>query len=115
MTTTSVSLLERLHEPNADAADWERFHAIYRPLIRRWVDRIPGLDGEVDDVARELAPMTVNAVVKAKARVLSRLREEAGGFLDQLKIFSRHIPPRRCLSLSVIRDATIDRRKQGDT
>ncbi len=32
-------------------------------------------------VARELG-MTVNAVVKAKARVLNRLREEAGGFLE---------------------------------
>ncbi len=34
------------------------------------------------EVARELAPMTVNAVVKAKARVLRRLRQEAGGFLS---------------------------------
>jgi hypothetical protein len=34
------------------------------------------------DVARALAPMTENAVVKAKARVLARLREEGGVFLD---------------------------------
>jgi RNA polymerase sigma-70 factor (ECF subfamily) len=33
------------------------------------------------EVARELG-MTVNAVVKAKARILRRLREEAGGFLE---------------------------------
>ena len=33
------------------------------------------------EVAAELG-MTVNAVVKAKARVLRRLREEAGGFLE---------------------------------
>jgi RNA polymerase sigma-70 factor (ECF subfamily) len=33
------------------------------------------------DVARELG-LTVNAVVKAKARVLAGLREEAGGLLD---------------------------------
>ena len=33
------------------------------------------------DVARELG-LTVNAVIKAKARVLNRLREEAGGFLE---------------------------------
>ncbi len=33
------------------------------------------------EVARELG-LTVNAVVKAKARVLNRLREEAGGFLE---------------------------------
>jgi RNA polymerase sigma-70 factor (ECF subfamily) len=34
------------------------------------------------EVAHELPPMTVNAVVKAKARVLNRLREEAAGFLE---------------------------------
>ena len=33
------------------------------------------------DVARELNT-SVNAVIKAKARVLNRLREEAGGFLE---------------------------------
>jgi len=33
------------------------------------------------DVARELG-LTVNAVIKAKARVLNRSREEAGGFLE---------------------------------
>ncbi len=33
------------------------------------------------EVARELG-ITTNAVVKAKARVLNRLREEAGGFLE---------------------------------
>lgn len=33
------------------------------------------------DVARELG-LTVNAVIKAKARVLNRLRKEAGGFLE---------------------------------
>jgi hypothetical protein len=33
------------------------------------------------EVARELG-LTVNAVVKAKARVLSRLREEAGALLE---------------------------------
>jgi hypothetical protein len=32
-------------------------------------------------VARELG-LTVNTVVKAKSRVLNRLREEAGGLLD---------------------------------
>ena len=33
------------------------------------------------DVARELG-LTVNAVVKAKSRVLNRLREEGAGLLD---------------------------------
>jgi hypothetical protein len=32
-------------------------------------------------MTREL-DTSVNAVIKAKARVLSRLREEAGGFLE---------------------------------
>jgi RNA polymerase sigma-70 factor (ECF subfamily) len=191
---TSVTLFDRLKAANPDAADWDRFHDLYFPLIRRWVLRIPGLAGEVEDiaqdvfvvlvrelpsferrregsfrawlrritanrvkeqqrqrnpagrifsdqanafldqladsnsplarqidaehhkyvcetllavvrndfdpttwrafqlfalegrpaveVARELAPMSVNAVAKVKARVLTRLREEAAGFLD---------------------------------
>jgi RNA polymerase sigma-70 factor (ECF subfamily) len=41
-----------------------------------------GLKGRTaSDVARELK-MTVNAVIKAKARVLSRLRQESRGLLD---------------------------------
>jgi RNA polymerase sigma-70 factor (ECF subfamily) len=191
-----VSLLDRLKAARPDAPNWGHFEALYKPLIHRWIGRIPGLEGEVEDVvqevflvlvqevprferrregsfrawlrqltvnrvrvyrrrryrqprvladqtdafldqvadsnsllarqfdqehdkhvcdallaivqkdfdpstwrafqmfalegrpavevARELAPMTVNAVIKAKSRVLARLREEAGGLLESL-------------------------------
>ena len=41
MTPTSVSLLDRLKGARADASDWNRFEALYRPLIRRWIGQIP--------------------------------------------------------------------------
>ena len=50
---TSLSLLERLrHAPSA--ADWQRFHDVYRPLICEWLVRVPGLHDEVDDVSQEV-------------------------------------------------------------
>jgi RNA polymerase sigma-70 factor (ECF subfamily) len=54
MTPTSLSLLERLKGPGVDPPDWDRFHSMYLPLIRRWIVRIPGLDGEVEDLVHEV-------------------------------------------------------------
>jgi RNA polymerase sigma-70 factor, ECF subfamily len=53
LNTTSVSLLERLRKPNPAAADWERLCGVYRPLIRSWLGRAPGLADEADDLAQE--------------------------------------------------------------
>ena len=54
MTATSLSLLDRLKAARPDAADWNRLHGIYVPLIQRWLGRVPGLGDEVADLAQEV-------------------------------------------------------------
>jgi len=51
---TSVSLLSRLKAARPDSSDWNRFEAMYVPLIRRWIGRIPGLSNEVEDLTQEV-------------------------------------------------------------
>lgn len=88
------SYLARLEDPADDfARAWEREHDLH--VTRRLLDRIKGdfelrtwemfarfvLDGlSAEEVAAETGT-TPNAVYIAKSRVLSRLREEAGGLL----------------------------------
>lgn len=61
MSSTSLTLLERLRgEPSP--ADWERWHALYAPLVRYWVGRVPDLRGEVEDVCQEVFAAVVRAV-----------------------------------------------------
>lgn len=88
------SYLARLEDPADDfARDWEREHD--RHVTRKLLDRIKPdfeartwemfarfvLDGlSAEEVAAELST-TANAIYIAKSRVLSRLREEAGGLL----------------------------------
>ncbi len=86
--------LARLEDPTDDfARAWEREHDLH--VTRKLLDRIKGdfeartwemfarfvLDGlSAEEVAAE-SGTTSNAVYIAKSRVLSRLREEAGGLL----------------------------------
>ena len=88
------SYLARLEDPADDLArEWEREHD--RHVTRRLLERIKPdfesrtwemfarfvLDGlSAEEVAAELGT-TSNAIYIAKSRVLSRLREEAGGLL----------------------------------
>ena len=88
------SYLARLEDPTDDfARTWEREHDLH--ITRKLLDRIRGdfeertwdmfarfvLDGlSAEEVAEEIGT-TSNAVYIAKSRVLSRLREEAGGLL----------------------------------
>lgn len=51
---TSFSLLERLRTAPPNAPDWERLHELYFPVIRTWLNRVPGLGVEVDDLAQEV-------------------------------------------------------------
>jgi len=88
-------LLAQLEDSSSDPArQWDRDHDehVFRKLLARvrpdfhpatWeaFERF-ALDGRpAADVARELG-ISEGAVVQAKSRVLKRLREEAGGFLD---------------------------------
>lgn len=61
MSATSLSLLDRLrHEPSE--ADWRRLHAIYYPLVRGWLARMPGLQDEADDVAQDVLLVLVREI-----------------------------------------------------
>ena len=110
MTTTSVSLLDRLKVARPDASDWGRLQDIYLPLITRWLRRIPGMREEIDDLAQEvfvvmvrelprfqrqregsfrtwLRQVTVNKVRTVRKQVDRRPaagHELTDGFLDQL-------------------------------
>jgi RNA polymerase sigma-70 factor, ECF subfamily len=54
MTSTPVSLLDRLKIAQADSPDWSKFQDIYLPLIKVWLARISGTRGECDDLAQEV-------------------------------------------------------------
>lgn len=110
MTPTSVSLLDRLKAARPDASDWGRLDAIYRPLIRTWLGRVPDLGVDADDLTQEVLLVLVReiprfvrrregsfrawlrqvAVNRARDHRRRRRREPAAGpdraetFLDQL-------------------------------
>jgi len=88
------SYLARLEDPTDDfARAWEREHDLH--VTRRLLDRIKGdfeertwkiftrfvLDGLSAEAVATETGTTPNAVYIAKSRVLSRLRQEAGGLL----------------------------------
>ena len=78
MNPTSVSLLDRLRAAAPEASDWGRLQGI--PKTWQAFQRF-GVDGEpAGRVAEELGT-TENSVILAKARVLKRLRQEAGDLL----------------------------------
>lgn len=45
MSTTSLSLLERLRKPEREPQAWERFDRLYSPLLHYWARKV-GLSGE---------------------------------------------------------------------
>ncbi len=54
VSPTSLSLLDRLKVAPPNGSDWGRLEALYLPLIRRWLAKVPGLGDEADDVAQEV-------------------------------------------------------------
>jgi RNA polymerase sigma-70 factor (ECF subfamily) len=61
MSLTSLSLLDRLKgEPTP--ADWSRLHDLYRPLVRGWLARIPGVGDEADDLTQEVLVVVLREV-----------------------------------------------------
>ena len=91
----SAALLEELEDPASDLGRWwdeEHNRHVLNGLLRlverdfaantwRAFRRVVLDDLPADTVAAELG-MTVNAVLIAKSRVLSRLRQEASGMVD---------------------------------
>lgn len=63
MDSTSISLLRRLREPQADTA-WHRFVELYAPLIFHW-GRQQGLDAtDAADLVQEVLAVLVEALPK---------------------------------------------------
>jgi RNA polymerase sigma-70 factor (ECF subfamily) len=61
LSATSLSLLERLRRDPADSA-WGQLDEVYRPLIRIWLSRVPGLRDDLDDVAQEVMLVLVREI-----------------------------------------------------
>jgi RNA polymerase sigma-70 factor (ECF subfamily) len=59
---TSISLLDRLKVARSNDPDWNRFEALYKPLIRHWIGRIPGLGHDVDDVSQEVLLVLIREI-----------------------------------------------------
>jgi RNA polymerase sigma-70 factor, ECF subfamily len=53
LTTTPVSLLERLKVADRKAPEWQQFQEVYLPLIFKWLSRVPNLGVEAEDLAQE--------------------------------------------------------------
>jgi len=68
LTPTSVSLLERLKAAGPDHPDWRRLHEIYRPLIHRWIGRVPGLGDESADLTQEIIMVLVREIPRFERR-----------------------------------------------
>ncbi len=68
MNPTSISLLDRLRAAQADDPDWLRLEEIYRPLIRRWLGRVPGLGDESADLTQEVFLVMVREIPKFERR-----------------------------------------------
>ena len=71
MSVTSLSLLDRLRR-NPSADDWRRLDDVYRPLIGKWLARVPGLHDEADDLTQE-----VLVVVFRKLAAFERQRDDS--------------------------------------
>jgi RNA polymerase sigma-70 factor (ECF subfamily) len=87
MAATSINLLDRLKR-HPEAAAWKQFHDLYRPLIRRWLARIPGLYGpglrnETDDLTQEV-------LVLVFRKIGSFERERVGSFRAWLRTLTVH-------------------------
>jgi RNA polymerase sigma-70 factor (ECF subfamily) len=57
MTSTSMSLLGRLHESDGDA--WGRLVELYTPLIRRWLGRVGVKMADNDDLVQDVLAVVV--------------------------------------------------------
>jgi DNA-directed RNA polymerase specialized sigma24 family protein len=53
MSTTSISLLERLRQPDQDAA-WTRFVELYRPFLLYWAHKLGARSQDADDLVQDV-------------------------------------------------------------
>jgi RNA polymerase sigma-70 factor (ECF subfamily) len=79
---TSASLLERLRS-SPDEAAWRRLDDLYRPLIRRWLSRDPGLGEENEDIVQEVMEVLVRELPGFQ-------RQRTGSFRRWLRTVTAH-------------------------
>lgn len=70
MTSTPISLLNRLKTAKPDASEWRRLSDIYLPLIHVWLARVPALGDEAADLGQEILLVVAREVPR-----FERLRE----------------------------------------
>lgn len=68
MTSTPVSLLDRLKKAAADSPDWQRLNDIYLPLIQSWLGQISGARDACDDLAQDVLMVLVRELPGFQAR-----------------------------------------------
>jgi RNA polymerase sigma-70 factor (ECF subfamily) len=68
MDLTSQSLLDRLKAAPPDAPDWRRLDDVYRPWVRAWLARDPGLRADVDDLVQEVFVVVVRELPRFERR-----------------------------------------------
>jgi RNA polymerase sigma-70 factor (ECF subfamily) len=52
-------LLEKLKFAPPNSPEWVRLHELYSPLVRRWLQRIPGLGDDAADLVQEVLMVIV--------------------------------------------------------
>ena len=62
MMPTSLSLFDRLKREAPASADWKKLDEIYRPLIQRWLRRVPGLGDESEDLVQDVLIVLVREI-----------------------------------------------------
>src|SRR5262245_9811176 len=73
MHTTSASLLERLRQPNEQAA-WERFVNLYTPLLCHWARRLGLKDPDVADLVQDVFAILVDKMAEFRYDDKKRFR-----------------------------------------
>jgi RNA polymerase sigma-70 factor (ECF subfamily) len=61
MHTTPASLLERLRQPNEQAA-WEQFVKLYTPLLSHWARRLGSREADVGDLVQDVFTILVDTM-----------------------------------------------------
>jgi RNA polymerase sigma-70 factor (ECF subfamily) len=68
MSSTPLSLLDRLKTAASDSPDWLRLHDLYWPLIKSWLAQIPGTRADSDDLAQEVLMVLVRELPGFQSR-----------------------------------------------
>jgi RNA polymerase sigma-70 factor (ECF subfamily) len=77
MDHTSVSLLEKLRQPN-DQAAWDRLIKLYSPLLKQWLRSFEVQDADADDLVQEVLGVVVRELPRFE-------RERTGAFRAWLR------------------------------